>query len=256
MDTFTEPRPLYSRPPWRLTGRALSVLYRLRDPGQVFRHLPPGVEVDADPIVRVRMWDLLHNGDASRASDSAAAETPIREAAIAIPVHFGAQQADYLSVMYADEPVYVAFGREMMGWPLHHARVTITNPKDGVAVAGSKISASAILDQQSLVSVHATLTGATIAESSAAPLPRWISVKSVPRVDAPGEAMRELTLTGPSAFSRGGIHAAVAELHISSGSGLDWLHPREVVDAALWSDINVTIGYGQILADFGEAQRP
>jgi acetoacetate decarboxylase len=233
----------------------LSVQYRLRDPDQVSRHLPQGVHADADPLVRVRMWDLSHNGDASRATDSVAPETPIREAVIAIPVHFGAQSADYLSVMYADEPVYVAFGREMMGWPLHHARVVMTSAEEVSAVAGAEISAAAVLGQQSLVSVDLTLTGVVSADTPDAPLPRWISVKTIPRVDAPGEVLRELTLTGPSAFSRGGIHTAVAALRISADAGLDWLQPRDVVDAALWSDIKVTIGYGQILADLGD-RRP
>jgi acetoacetate decarboxylase len=200
------------------------------------------------------MWDLRHNGDASRASDSAAPVTPIREAVIAIPVHFAAQQADYLSVMYADEPVYVAFGREVMGWPLHHARVTITSPGEASVVAGTQISATAGVGGQPLVSVALTLTGAVTADSPGAPLPRWVSVKTIPRVDTPGEAVRELTLTGPSAFSRGGIHVADADLEIAHLAGLDWLQPREVVDAALWSDIEVTIGYGRVLADLRGAQ--
>ena len=200
------------------------------------------------------MWDLRHNGDASRASHSAEVAIPIREAVIAIPVRFGAQKADYLSVMYADEPVYVAFGREMMGWPLHQARVTVTSSEGGPTVSGTKISATAILGQRSLVSVNLTLTGSVTTDDPGLPLPRWMSVKSIPRVDKPGEVVRELTLTGPSAFSRGGVHPAVASLDISSGSGLDWLQPREVVDAALWSDINVMIGYGQILADLGNVQ--
>jgi acetoacetate decarboxylase len=201
------------------------------------------------------MWDLRHNGVASRASESVAAETPIREAVIAIPVRFGSQQADYLSVMYADEPVYVAFGREMMGWPLHHAHVTLTCPEEGIAEAGTEISASALLGQQSLMRVTLTLTGSVTADPPGVPLPRWISVKTIPRVDAPGVAVRELTLTGPSAFSRGEIHAAAAVLEIANAPGLDWLQPREVVDAALWSDINVTIGYGRVLADLAASER-
>lgn len=101
----------YGPMPWQMITRTLAVWYRLADPGEAGRHSHPSLRVDADPVVRARFWDIRH--DAGRAGTGNDVE--LREAAIGVPVRFGDERGDDTVYMSATDPVYTAFGREMLG---------------------------------------------------------------------------------------------------------------------------------------------
>src|SRR5687768_10300236 len=51
----------YAPPPWRMRGRTLALWYRLVEPDEARRHVPSVLEMDDDPVVRARFWDMEHD---------------------------------------------------------------------------------------------------------------------------------------------------------------------------------------------------
>ena len=74
----------YGPVPWQMITRTLAVWYRLADPEEVRQHSHPSLQVEPDPVVRARFWDIRH--DAGRAWP--AQDIELREAAIGFPVRF------------------------------------------------------------------------------------------------------------------------------------------------------------------------
>jgi len=98
------------------------------------------------------------------------------------------------------------------------------------------------------------LTGVAFDETDVDKPPRWFAIRTIPGLDRPEDSIRELALTGPSRFRRGRVYAATAEVEMAQGprNELAWLRPREIVSAELWSAVDLTIGYGRLLADLRE----
>ncbi len=251
----------YRPPPWRMRGRALALWYRLADPDQARRHVPRLVEMDADPVVRARFWDLRHDAagpvhDEDR--PAVLAWTPIREAVVAFPVRHGAVEGDLPTYMYADDPVYIAMGRELMGWPVRGGTIEFDDV-DGTTAPGATfgpgvtIAARLVRGGREVMRASLTLTGGVVREQRPAP-PRWLAEKVIGRVDGPGVAVAQLVATGPAQVERRDRWAATASLSFDEtpGDELAALAPREIVAAELWSDMDLTIGWGEVLAELGE----
>ena len=183
----------YRPPPWRMRGRALALQFRLADPDEARRHVPPWVEMDADPIVRARFWDLEHDAAGPALDDDRPADavwTPIREAVVAFPVRYGAVTGDLPTYMYADDPIYIAMGRELMGWPVRGATIEIEGAPGSVAepgtpAAGTAIRARMLRGGREVMAATLTLSGA-VARDHRPPPPRWLAEKVIGRVDGPG----------------------------------------------------------------------
>jgi len=247
----------YRPPPWAMRGRAIAIWYRLARPDEVLRHLPRSVQVDADPVIRARFWDLRHDaGPPSRDEErpDGSSWTPIREAVVAIPVRHGSVQGDLPQYMYADDPVYIAMGREVMGWPVRGGRIEIDGPADDAPVdVGTAIVARLIRGGTTVMSASLTITGDVRREEGPIP-PRWITEKVIPRADAPGVAVAQLLATGPERIARRDIRPATASLAFSEtpGDELAALAPREVVRAEYWSGLDLSIGWGEVLETLGD----
>lgn len=244
-----------------MRGRALALQFRLADPDEARRHVPPWVEMDPDPIVRARFWDLEHDAagpalDDDRPED--AVWTPIREAVVAFPVRYGAVTGDLPTYMYADDPIYIAMGRELMGWPVRGATIEIEGAPGSVAepgtpAAGTAIRARMLRGGREVMAATLTLSGA-VARDHRPPPPRWLAEKVIGRVDGPGAAVAQLVATGPAWIERRDRWAGTGTLAFAAAPGdeLTALAPREIVSAELWSDLDLAIGWGEVLAELGD----
>jgi len=241
----------YGPPPWRMHGRTLALRYRLTDPDEARRHVPAGLEMDEDPVVRARFWDMRH--DALRSlGDGEAAWTPFREAVIAFPVRRGALSGDYPTYMYADDFAYTAMGREVMGWPVRDGIISVDpEPSTGPA-AGTTLSARLVRDGAELMHIDMALTGARLADGDTRP-PRWLATKIIPDATRPLASVAQLLETGPERIHRRTIWAADASLRLGVGEGdeLHYLEPREIVSAEYWNDVDLTIGWATVLDELG-----
>lgn len=251
----------YRPPPWRMRGRALALLFRLADPDLARRHIPPGVTMADDPIVRARFWDLEHDasGPAHEADRPAGgAWTPVREAVVAFPVRYGGVEGDLPTYMYADDPVYTAMGREVMGWPVRGGTIELDGAPGAIAddaepAVGAPIVARLIRDGREVMRASVTVNGDPIRESSPPP-PRWLAEKIIPRVDRPGTALAQLVATGPERIDRRDRWPATGTLVFGAAPAdeLAALMPREIVAAEYWSGLRMAIGWGEVLAELGD----
>lgn len=243
----------YGPPPWHLAGRALALWFLLADPAEARRHVPALVGMADDPIVRARFWDLAHDsGLPERLAPGEPLPTRVAEAVVAFPVTYGEVTGDFTAHMYADDPVYTAFGREAMGWPLKHGRIVVGGSGSALE-QGARVSADLERDGHKLMSATLTLTDPLPENERPSGLPRWLTMKLVPRADRRGDAVEQLVQTGPERLEWGPIWRAQGELYFADAPNdeLSFLAPREIVAAQYWSAVDLSVGYGRILADEG-----
>lgn len=241
----------YGPPPWRMRGRTFAVQYRLACPEEARRHVPRGMVMDDDPIVRARFWDLEHD-----ALGVLGGGRPLwrsfREAVIAFPVSVDGVSGDYPTYMYADDFVYTAMGREVMGWPVRDGEIPVDpEPSTGLG-AGVRMGARLVRDGRELMRMELRLAGPSTHLVDEEP-PRWLASKVVPDAEGPRAAIAQLVATGPQAMHERTVWEAEATLVTGEGAGdeLHHLAPREIVRAEYWSGVDLTIGWGTVLADLG-----
>jgi acetoacetate decarboxylase len=238
-----------------MRGRTLALWYRLADPDEALRHVPALLEMEPDPVVRARFWDLEH--DAAGPADDADRTvpwTPIREAVVAFPVRYGDVSGDLPTYMYADDFIYTAMGRELMGWPVRDAVIEMDPEPDAGPVAGMTVTARMLRAGAEVMRASLTLSGAPQTERLPTP-PRWLAEKVIGRVDGPGSAVAQLVATGPERIDQRDVWPAEATLTFAAGprDELAALAPREIVKAEYWADVRLSVGWGEVLADLGDA---
>ena len=240
-----------------MAGRTLALWCRLADPAEARRHVPDLLELDEDPVVRVRFWDMLH--DAGLGTDVQASNPEFgrfREVAVLFPVRWTNTSGEVISgeftaYMYSDDPTYTAFGREVMGWPVRHGRIHMSRPWADTVVPGMKLTGLLERHGRSIMRAGLELTGTAPGKSARAISPTWISLKVVPAADGPQPALRQLVASRPDGFDPGVVWIAAGELEVSDGEDdeLAFLRPRSIERAEYWSRVNVTVGWGRVLAE-------
>jgi acetoacetate decarboxylase len=242
----------YGPPPWRMQGRTLALWYRLADPDEARRHVPRPLEVDDDPIVRARFWDMTH--DAVPSGDSPGPRwTPFHEAVVAFPVSLGAISGDYPTYMYADDFAYTAFGREVMGWPVRDGRIEVESGAGAVRDAGQRLTGRLFRHGHMVMEMGMELTGRRLEVDDTEP-PRWLAIKSIPDVRGPGHVVSQLVVTGPERIHARTVWEGAGTLafHAGPNDELHHLAPREIVRAQLWDEVDLTVGWGRVLQDLGD----
>lgn len=241
----------YGPPPWRMRGRTIAIQYLLADPDEARRHVPRLVAMDADPVMRVRFWELEHDAIGSLGGDQTL-WVPFREAVVAFPVQMGEVSGDYPAYMYADDFVYTSMGREVMGWPVRDGVIGIDAEPEGGLAAGARMSARLVRGGNELMHVELSLGGERRPSLDEDP-PRWLTCKVVPDATGPRPAIAQLLATGPEAIHERIIWDAQATLRFGEGAGeeLHFLAPREILSAEYWSGVDLTIGWGTVLSELG-----
>jgi acetoacetate decarboxylase len=235
-----------------MRGRTLALWYRLADPDEARRHVPDIVEMEADPILRARFWDMEH--DAVPSGDKGGRHWKrFREAVVAFPVRYGAVIGDFPTYMYADDWTYTAFGREVMGWPVRDGVIAVDPEPAGGPGAGIRIAGRLERGGRTIMSAEATLTGERVEVDDAEP-PRWLAEKVITDVAGPRAAVSQLVATGPERIHHRLVWKADARLDFAEGptDELHFLAPREIVQAQYWSEVRLTIGWGRALVELGD----
>ena len=81
-----------------MAGRTLALWYRLSDPAEARQHVPDFLELDDDPVVSVRFWDMIH--DAGLGADVQGTNPELgefREAVAVFPVRWYSGSGEVLS---------------------------------------------------------------------------------------------------------------------------------------------------------------
>lgn len=126
---------LYGPPPWHFRGRSLTVVCDC-DQAAAAALVPAPLELIPGAPVRFTIHDLVC--DIGFGSDFAARHperTTVREAVVALAVHFEGVNGFYDPFLYCDSAEEISVGREMFGWPQLDASIWMTPPD---AVTGVK----------------------------------------------------------------------------------------------------------------------
>jgi len=242
----------YLPPPWHMRGRTLAMWFRLQDPDEARRHVPAMFEMEEDPVVGARFWDLVYDGVPSD-PPGGRGQRRFVESVISFPVRYGDVQGDYPAHMYADDWVYLTAGREIMGWNLHGGEVDY-DPEPAELGAGVSIGARLSTDGALIKEARLTLTGEK-PEVDNTRMPTWLTTKIVTDPTGPTAQVGQLLATGPSRIDGRTAWQATAELSFgeSPHTELHYLAPREIVDAQYWADVDLTVGWATVLEELGDS---
>lgn len=242
----------YLPPPWHMRGRTLAMWYRLRDPDEARRHVPPYVEMDDDPVVRARFWDMTFDAMAGETGGSRGARRFL-EAVIAFPVRYGAISGDYPAYMYADDWVYIVAGREIQGWNVRGGEVGVDAEPAAGPAAGVTISGELRRDGTTVMRARLELTGEHVDVDDSVP-PRWLTTKIIPDATRPRAQIGQLLSTGPEQIHGRRVWRAHGELTFDEAVAdeIHHLRPREIVEAQYWSDVDLTVGWAEVLEELGD----
>jgi acetoacetate decarboxylase len=233
-------------------GRTLSLRYRLADPDEARRFVPAGIEMDDDPIVRARIWDMEHDGCTPPGEPTR--WTRFREAVIAFPVRVAGMEGDYPTYMYADEFAYTAMGREVLGWPVRDAQLEVDPEPDTGLAAGTTITGRAWRIGQEIMRIDLVLDGHVDVITDDAP-GRWINTRIIPDTGDSGRAeLAQLVWSGPRRIERREVWRASGTLTLpeTATEELHWLAPREIVQAEYWAAQRMTVDRGAVITDLGD----
>lgn len=258
----------YGPVPWQMITRTLAVWYRLADPEEARRHSHPSLQTEPDPVVRARFWDIRH--DAGRAWPGKHIE--LREAAVGFPVRFEGEQGDDTVYMFATDPVYTAFGREMMGWPVVGGDVSVdaaepANLNGGSVLSswitpqaaegqywaeprpGDQFSGTLTVRGHRVMRMAVEVSAPVGPEELRRPGPRWITHRFLPDVTGTS-TVDQIIQTAPTRVAWGSIWRATGQLEFfeAPGSELHYLAPREIVAAEYWCNLRLELGSGRVLA--------
>ena len=238
----------YERAPWHLSGRVFTIWYHLADPGEARRQLPPMLTAPENPLCRARFYELNCDGGYG---DQLAVTNPMRsqfyEAVIAIECGWQDLRGDCSVHMYADNATYIAWGREVIGWPLKEGSISMTKPWRPQLEAGLAIAGSLERFGQRLMTAKVMLTEPRTVESPELPL--WFSQKLIPHIEGPAGDVNQLIVAGPSRMQLGEVWAAEGELELLEGTAdeLHFLRPGEIVSADYVAHADLTVGHGKVL---------
>ena len=248
----------YGPRPWRMAGRNLTIWFRA-PAGEVERHVPAPLTVPPDALCRVRFYELVHNAGLDYdglQNASLSAQDPARgyfhEAVLAVPVAYHGDVGDYSVHLYSEDSDYICWARETVGWPVKSGTITISLPWPTKPLEpGTRIQAILERHGRRLITASLTLTE---------PLPRdqypraagpTFTVKVIPSPVEGQKALRQLVVVRPQLPSMTDIWRAEATLSLDEGQS-DELHffvPFEIVRAEYCPSIDLTMPYGEILAE-------
>lgn len=241
----------YGKAPWRLNGRVFTIWYRLANPAEARRQLPPQLDVPENPLCRARFYEL--NMDAGYGDDLVALnpeQSQFMEAVIAIECSYQGIHGDSSVKMYSDNATYIAWGREVIGWPLKQGKIVMTRPwKPHALEAGVEITGTLERFGSRLMTARVILKGPRT--TKALPLPKWFSHKLIPNIEDGTPDVDQLILAGPSRMEAETVWDAAGELQLYEGIAdeLHFLRPEEIVSADYVPWVDLTVGNGKVLTN-------
>ncbi len=239
----------YGPAPWHLSGRVLTIWYRLVDPDEARRQIPLPLEVPDDPLCRARFYELsMDAGYGDEIANLNPEQAQFFEAVIAIECSYQGVTGDCSVHMYSDNSTYIAWGREAIGWPLKQGKISLSKPwKPHQLDAGVRITGK--LERFGSQLMSATIELSEPKSVNTAALPSWFSHKLIPAVEGGQPDVNQLILAGPSRMHIGTVWEAHGHLELYEGLGeeLHFLRPAEIVSADYVPFVDLMVGHGKVL---------
>lgn len=160
-------------PPWLMTGRSLTAWFMV--PWQsIEASLSPDLRPAYSESIRIRLrfYDLVYTAlSDDRPGVTAPRTGRFREAVFGVPARFRETVGEVSVCMWADGSDYIAWGREVFGWPVLHGSFELEGPFwDGGTAPGTTAKMNSAAGSVALADVD--LTAGT---SSGSPAGVWLT---------------------------------------------------------------------------------
>lgn len=221
-DPWPAPEPEWRDPPWILEGRVVTAWSSIE--WAVARQiispdlLPPRV---GEPLtIRLRFYDIRF---APAREDSAGPDGRFREAVVAIAGSIGEVEGEVSLFMWTDSSTYLAWGREVFGWPLRNAEFSFAGPLWQAGELPREPSAAADVTGTS----RATSPDGTVAVEIHGTEPMaggvrpavWITPRRIVRAAGCAQEEREVLLVRPEILDSGRLYEAAGTANLAFRAG-------------------------------------
>lgn len=226
-DPWPSPQEAWPDPPWVMQGRALTAWFSV--PWSfATRAMSPDLlpERVASVRIRLRYYDLRFQS-LSRPSKTTGAvhEGRFKEATVAFPARVGQIQGEVSLFMWSDSDVYLAWGREVFGWPLLPARIAlggaIWEPDMGIGAQGS----ARVQGAHGSASIGRAQVRESLEPSSDGPC--WITPRRIIQRGGLAPETREILLVRPNVRRSGARFLATGQVKFDFTAS----HPLRGIEA-------------------------
>jgi hypothetical protein len=208
-DPWPSPQTAWSDPPWILEGRVVTAWLTV-ERERVARLVSPDIlprSSDAGVRMRIRFYDVAFNADARTRNISTGR---FREAVVAFASSVGSIDGEVSLFMWTDDESYMAWGREIFGWPLLRAQFDF----EGQLWSAEELSHNRISGSSKASSAAGSL-GIRIAAGSPSQggvsAATWITPRRVLRRGGLDPETREVLLVRPEVLEPGRRYQAQGE---------------------------------------------
>lgn len=216
------PDPLWPDPPWEMEGKVLTAWFHV-DPALLANLAHPDFPPNPDGRqTRLRFYDIEAQADGRSIRFS--------EAVVAYKTEFEGVAGELSALMWTDSLRYLAWGREIFGWPLRLGEIQLTS---GLWEGDHSEPAGCYVGDLSMTSVRIE----SESFNKASEPPTWITPHRSVDATEPGVEKRRVYAVRPRTISVGRTYACSGVLDVGSLFG-------HVVDAELdfVSGVRIMVG--------------
>ena len=228
-DVFGDPWPaphfLWSDPPWIMSGNLITAWFEV-ETSAVSELLSPTfspMKVAKGVPTRLRFYDVCYeprDGDDQFRADGSGT---FREAVIAFKGSMAGVEGEYSAFMWTDDDCYMAWGREVFGWPLLRGDIRLIGPLWDGSQSGRTVCQLVHPDFNLIIEAEECES----VELVDGPPPLWLTPRRITFPGQYGHVQRDLNIVKPTVIFAGNSkrHTGRVKLEDRNDSFVSKLQP-------------------------------
>jgi len=200
-DPWPAPQVLWSDPPWIMSGNHITAWFEV-DTFAVSELVSPSfspMKTARGVPTRLRFYDVYYEprdgDDRTRANGSG----NFREAVIAFKGSMAGVDGEYSAFMWTDDDRYMAWGREVFGWPLLRGDIRLVGPLWDASESGRTVCQLVHPDFNLIIEADEPES----LELVERPPPLWLTPRRIIFPSQDGHVRRDLNIVQPTVISAG-----------------------------------------------------
>jgi hypothetical protein len=189
---------------------------------------------------RLRFYDIAFEPRDGSPEEKTRNSGTFREAVIAFKGNISGVDGEFSAWMWADDDTYIAWGREIFGWPLVRGQIDINGAIFNSSSSGQTACSLVTKD----FSLHLSIDDEPVEDLSFGPASNWLTPRRILFPDGQETERRDLNIVRPSVLDPGRFSLHTGKLTQDGGNGM-WistLQPIGEVVVHSLKDFSICVG--------------
>lgn len=246
LDEFSNPWPaphaLWADPPWILSGTAITAWFET-DASAVAELLSPSfipAQGELGTPTRLRFYDIDYEPRDGDEQVRVSSSGTFREAVIAFKGTIADVDGEFSAYMWTDDDRYMAWGREVFGWPLLRGDIRLAGALWDSSGAGS--TTCQLLQPEYTLTIEVDESEGT--KGPDGPAANWLTPRRILFPGLGGAERRDLNIVRPTVLEAGRslAHAGRVKMESSADVFMSKLTPLGNVSIHSLSGFRICVG--------------